>query len=317
LWDVDQPNLYHLHLTAKGAGVDDEPVTRFGFRETWIEGRHVFLNGTPFRIRPTLMGSSAAGAGINGVKEARNLGFNFGEQWPGNVEERSQDARHTDLYDITDRAGFPVSGIMPHMDWMANALDTPEEVVAYRAATERIARRYRNHPSIIIWGTSGNMFGGSLDPAHVGNKAAARLDESIRKTETGRVTPRAEMGIGIIKAADPTRPVFIHNGGSVGDIYTINNYLNFIPLQEREEWLSAYARKGDMPLMYVEFGTPVSISVMRGRNGFQGAFVSENLLSEYSAIYLGDESYKLEPAIIAGAARKFSRKTRLTAGRWE
>jgi beta-galactosidase len=296
LWDVDQPNLYNLHLTAQGAGVDDEPVTRFGFREVWIEGRHVFFNGTPFRIRPTLMGSNAAGDGFNGVKERREMGFNFGEQWPGNVEERSQDARHTDLYDIADRAGFPVSGIMPHMDWMANALDSPDEVVAYRAATERIARRYRNHPSIIIWGTSGNMFGGSLDPAHVGNKVAARQDESIRKTETGRVTPRAEMGLGIIKAADPTRAVFIHHGGSVGDIYTINNYLNFIPLQEREEWLSAYAQKGDMPLMYVEFGTPVSISLMRGRNGFQRAFVSENLLSEYSAIYLGDEAYKLEPA---------------------
>jgi beta-galactosidase/beta-glucuronidase len=31
LWDVDQPNLYNLHLIARGAGVDDEPVTRFGF----------------------------------------------------------------------------------------------------------------------------------------------------------------------------------------------------------------------------------------------------------------------------------------------
>jgi beta-galactosidase len=224
------------------------------------------------------------------------MGFNFGELWPENVEERSRDARHTDWYDVADRAGFPISGIMPHMDWMANALDTPEEVVAYRAATQRVARRYRNHPSIILWGTSGNMFGGSLDPAHVGNKAAARLDEAIRKTETGRVTPRAEMGVGFIKAADPTRPVFIHNGGSVGDIYTINNYLNFIPLQEREEWLSAYARNGDMPLMYVEFGTPVNISMMRGRNGFQRAYVSESWLTEFASIYLGNDAYKLEPA---------------------
>jgi beta-galactosidase len=296
LWDVDQPNLYSLHLTAKGAGVDDEPVTRFGFREVWIEGRHVFFNGTPFRIRPTLMGSSAMGGGSSGIEEARELGFNFGELWPENVEERSRDASHTSWYDIADRAGFPISGIMPHMDWMGNALDTPDEVVAYRATAERVARRYRNHPSIILWGTSGNMFGGSLNPAHVGNRAVARQDELIRKTETGRVTPRAEMGVDIIKAADPTRPVFIHNGGSVGDIYTINNYLNFIPLQEREEWLSAYARNGDMPLMYVEFGTPVNISIMRGRNGFQRAYASENWLTEFASIYLGNEAYKLEPA---------------------
>jgi hypothetical protein len=131
--------------------------------------------------------------------------------------------------------------------------------------------------------------------AHVGNKAAARLDEPSGKPKLARHSSR-EMGVGFIKAADPTRPVFIHNGGSVGDIYTINNYLNFIPLQEREEWLSAYARNGDMPLMYVEFGTPVNISMMRGRNGFQRAYVSESWLTEFASIYLGNDAYKLEPA---------------------
>jgi hypothetical protein len=63
LWDYKQPNLYTLRLTAKGAGLDDEPAITFGFRETWIEGRQVFLNGTPFRMRPTLMGTGAMGGG--------------------------------------------------------------------------------------------------------------------------------------------------------------------------------------------------------------------------------------------------------------
>ncbi|HEY0072911.1 MAG TPA: hypothetical protein VGB77_02335, partial [Abditibacteriaceae bacterium] len=99
LWDVDQPNLYNLHLGTKGVGVDDEPVTRFGFRETWIQGRDVFLNGTPFRIRPTLMGSGAAGLGSVSIKEARELGYNFGELWPENTEERSRDAAHTSWYE--------------------------------------------------------------------------------------------------------------------------------------------------------------------------------------------------------------------------
>jgi hypothetical protein len=60
-WDVGQSAFVgcrpaqslHLHLATRGAGVDDEPVTRFGFREVWVQGREVFLNGTPFRIRPT------------------------------------------------------------------------------------------------------------------------------------------------------------------------------------------------------------------------------------------------------------------------
>src|SRR4028118_1834807 len=51
-----------------------------------------------------------------------------------------------------------------------------------------------------------------------------------------------------------------------------------------------------MPLAYVEFGTPVNISIMRGRNGFQNAYLSENWLTEFASIYLGSEAYKLEPA---------------------
>jgi beta-galactosidase len=296
LWDVDQPNLYILHLITKGAGVDDEPVARFGFREVWIQGRDVLLNSTPFRIRPTLMGTGAMGGGSDSVKEARDLGYNFGEIWPESIEDRSRDARYTDWFDVTDRGGFPISGIMPHMGWMGGNINSPAKVAAYRAATERLMRRYRNHPSIIIWGTSGNMFGAWRDPKYVGTREASRAVEIAKGTPTSQAFPFAEVGVGIIKSLDPTRPVLIHNGGSAGDIYTLNNYLNFIPLQEREEWLSHYVQKGDMPLTYVEFGTPVNISLMRGRNGFQNAYQSENWLTEFASIYLGSEAYRLEPA---------------------
>jgi beta-galactosidase len=67
-------------------------------------------------------------------------------------------------------------------------------------------------------------------------------------------------------------------------------------LQEREEWLSNYVVNGEMPLAYVEFGTPVNISLMRGRNGFQNAYQSEPWLTEFTSIYLGNEAYRLEPA---------------------
>ena len=36
LWDVDQPNLYTLRLTATGAGLNDQYNQDFGFREFWI-----------------------------------------------------------------------------------------------------------------------------------------------------------------------------------------------------------------------------------------------------------------------------------------
>ena len=51
LWDVDQPDLYTLRLTAKGAGLDDQFNQEFGFREFWIEGRQFYLNGTVIHLR--------------------------------------------------------------------------------------------------------------------------------------------------------------------------------------------------------------------------------------------------------------------------
>jgi beta-galactosidase len=140
------------------------------------------------------------------------------------------------------------------------------------------------------------MMGGSLDPRYVGVRAEARRVDIARSTNLAKAIPLARKGLAIIKIVGRHAPVFIHNGGPTGDIYTVNNYLNFIPLQEREEWLSNYAQKGDMPLMYVEFGTPVSLSLMRARNGFPSAPVSEMFLSEYMVSYLGDEAYRLEPA---------------------
>jgi hypothetical protein len=78
---------------------------------------------------------------------------------------------------------------------------------------------------------------------------------------------------------------------------------------------STYAQKGDMPLMYVEFGTPVSLSLTRSRNGFQNSMRTENLLSEFTAIYLGNEAFKLESARISqGAAPSFLRRIKPTPG---
>jgi beta-galactosidase len=101
----------------------------------------------------------------------------------------------------------------------------------------------------------------------------------------------------------------------VGDIYTINNYLNFMPLQEREEWLSAYAQKGDMPLMYVEFGTPVNIGLMRGRNGFIGAYKARVGSRNFSRFIRGRRIQARIRLSIANSRRNASSKSRNTSGR--
>jgi beta-galactosidase len=99
----------------------------------------------------------------------------------------------------------------------------------------------------------------------------------------------------ILRTLDPTRPIFSHFGAYTGDVYTSNLYLNFIPLQEREEWMSHWASHGSMPFMAVEFGTPFWSSWTRGRNGFVHSGSAEVFLSEWASCFLGSEAYQLEP----------------------
>jgi hypothetical protein len=73
-------------------------------------------------------------------------------------------------------------------------------------------------------------------------------------------------------------------------------YLNLMPLQEREEWLSEWSRSGTMPFWPVEFETPLNLSLMRDRNNHENADTSEPYLSEYCASYFGESAYAQEPA---------------------
>lgn len=302
LWDLGQPNLYTLKLQVRGGNLDDEWAGRFGFREFWIEGTKFLLNGKEFRMRPVL-----AADGWNSNPELldkyRMRGFNIGELWPEDYEIRGKRADFAKWHDIADEKGFPLTGIMPHMGWMGNNINTPEKLAAYARLCDSYRRKFGNHPSIVMWGTSGNMKGGALDPRYVGRRAAAQQLELKGDPSIGR---RARAGVEAIRQIDPTRPIFVHNGGPDGDVYTVNNYLNFIPLQEREEWLSNYAKAGDMPLFYVEWGTPLYSSFMRGRHGYGNTTSTEPFVAEYCAIYQGKDAYKGEtPAYRQEMAAQF------------
>jgi beta-galactosidase len=89
----------------------------------------------------------------------------------------------------------------------------------------------------------------------------------------------------------------------MGDIYTLNHYLNMLPLQEREEHLSEYVKSGEMPALSVEFGNLLFCDVLRGRNAFGGNRVSEPWLTEFAASYLGPQAYRNESTGYRSALR--------------
>ena len=58
--------------------------------------------------------------------------------------------------------------------------------------------------------------------------------------------------------------------------------------------MSEYSRRGQLPFIGVEFGTPLHCTFLRGRNGFGNNIKTEPLVTEFSAMYMGNQAYKVE-----------------------
>lgn len=301
LWDLDKPSLYTLRLTVEGPGFKDTALQRFGFREFWIEGRSFMLNGIPFRFRPALgYDGGVMARSEETIRSMRSRGFNIQEIWPNNDQVRGYAQWWQHHVEVADRFGFPLMGPSVHMDpvvswWQPERWSSPAARAKWLAAFERSIRRLRNSPSILLWANSGNNFG------HNDDQAPTRIGQSRRNPvwsqENERWTTHHNNGDKVFAAVrqfDPTRPFMAHQGGPISDIYTANTYLNLLPLQDREEWLSHWAKSGDMPFVAVEFGTPLNCTVLRGRNGFGGAIASEPFATEYSAMLFGSAAYQME-----------------------
>jgi len=312
LWDVGQPNLYTLQLEVKGSGVNTQYDQPFGFREFWIEGRKFFLNGTELRLRPNLHSDSWEGGTvevsdrlIDGYVKA---GFNITEMWPWNHDERGRWHFRELFSERADLKGFPI---------MAPALDiTPIAANGnwknrqwndrWKALMVTEMRRYRNHPSVLMWATSPNFFGHGDDqnPRRIGKRKVEGTLSPGHNERLPLITPLGNDALAAIKSADPTRPVMVHQGAHFGDVYALNSYLNMIPLQEREEWISEWSKTGEMPYMVVEFGTPLHATMMRNRKGFGQVILSEPWMTEFAAIYFGKQAYELETATYKAKIRE-------------
>lgn len=302
LWDVGRPNLYTLRLEASGpADLQDEYTQIFGFREFWIAGRKFFLNGTEIHLRPftapqnwspTEGTTELLDAALDGMAAT---GFNIAELWPDDVDKRGSCFYHDRWANRADNKGFALTGVVPSIhpyifDEGYRLHWSPEKRDAWLRRVEPVLRRLRNHPSILMWSPSANLFGSEMDqdPRYIGKRGQPRNEWGEQAAMAGKE------GIAVMRPFDPTRPIFTHQGSDVGDVFTVNSYLNLTPLQEREEWLSYWAQNGAMPYAAIEFGTPLHCTFRRGRNEFGQNIVSEPLMTEFSAIYLGADAYKLE-----------------------
>ncbi len=296
LWDIDNPHLYRLVMDVAGDGIKDELAREFGFREFWIDGRDFYLNGTPIRLRPTRHTSSYSNIEIisKQIAELKQSGFNTIEGVWGDYLSRGS---HDDDYlwaREADRQGMlMIARAIDDGDIVSRQLTDKRMMAHWKSKAQKRLLDLINNPSVVMWVFAGNRFGIGQDqnPNIIGNRKrfAQNFSPWLTKHRSGF------NAMEILRQIDPTRPSFSHAGSFVGDVYTINNYLCLIPLQEREDWLSDWAQHGDMPFMACEFGLPLEATFKRGRAGGIGpAQNSEPLFTEFAAAYLGPRAYRME-----------------------
>ncbi|MDX9980218.1 MAG: glycoside hydrolase family 2 TIM barrel-domain containing protein, partial [Lentisphaeria bacterium] len=312
LWDTDTPeNLYTAIVSLHDENdrlIDQfEPFT-FGFREFWIEGRDFILNGSPVRLRALHNRNINSGAdlasregSLDTIRRMQQYGFNF--LITANYNFSPGEVGYLDgLFEAADQTGMLCAFSLPHVKDFNWRLDQPEPRARYEAMTRWLVRRARNHPAVVLYAMNHNSTG------YHGDQNPLKMDgiyqpEDHTDTQQNTSLPyparnrlQATIAADIAKALDPTRPVYHHQSGNLGDMHTVNIYLNWAPPQERDDWLAHWEANGRKPMFFVEWGLPhiSSWSSYRGPQFIWRCLAFQSLWdAEFSAPFIGERAYAM------------------------
>ncbi len=81
----------------------------------------------------------------------------------------------------------------------------------------------------------------------------------------------------------------------MGQMYTLNCYLDFVPMQERSDWFEHWATKGIKPLLLVEYGEPY-LMTWSNQRGMRATRPVDWFPAEWGAQFRGDAAYQLSEA---------------------
>lgn len=313
LWDADTPeNMYRLELSlleADGKTADRYFQEPFGFREFEFRGRDLILNGTPTHLffMPTdTPATSAASASYAQARESfqrmKSCGMNavYGHNYSSTPGEHLS---FSEVLKAADDEGMLFIMALPHVsDYRWSAPDA-EKTNAYRRHVEAYVRMAQNHPSVVMYAMSHNYsgYGDDQNPLRMDGvyDPAPQMKQNVRNRRS-----QALKGEEIVKEFDKTRPIYHHESGNLGQAFTLNNYLDFVPEQERAEWYGHWAEKGVKPLLLVEYGNPFygNWAIYRGEyKGRWQNFFSHPMLHQYfhpqwGAQFRGDKAYGIGEA---------------------
>jgi len=155
-WSPEEPNLYKLlvNLRDKKQLVDRKKIS-IGFRTVSVKGDKVLLNGKPYFMR----GANHLPSGI-AANNARLANTLLKLMHDGNqMVTRTHGSVFTETWmNAADRQGVGVSfeGTWPWL--MINSIPSEELLKIWKEETIALARKYRNHPSLLVWTMNNEMY---------------------------------------------------------------------------------------------------------------------------------------------------------------
>jgi len=216
LWSPADPQLYRFHVVLR---CQNEPVDSMsvvsGFRTFEARGNRLYLNGRPYALRganhcPNLMAPNDARLADRFMRIMRENHLNATRfhAVPGTVP----------WMEAADRNGILISyeGTWPWL-MLRGPIPPQASLDVWMDEFQRLIRKYRNHPSLVIW-TVNNEMKFHVFQAHT--PAAKRTPEyDADMLNRWRVVSDA---VQMIRSTDPTRPVcadscYMRNGSWVFD----------------------------------------------------------------------------------------------------
>jgi beta-galactosidase len=227
LWSLEARNLYHVRSEILSAGGPvDSTNTRFGIRTFAFDPeRGFFLNGRPIKLLGTCNHQDHAGVGTGIPDALHRWRVAQLKEMGSNAWRSAHNPPASALLDACDEMGM-----LMIVEQRVNSSD--EEAVSQ---LERIVRRDRNRPSVILWSL------GNEEP-HQADTRGARINAELQSH---------------IRKLDPTRPTTfaMDKGWDTG----VGRVVDVLGFNYRTNQIEAYHRRHpEQPVYGSETGSTVA-----------------------------------------------------------
>lgn len=255
LWNgVDDPYLYSAKVTVtdEEGNILDEVIEHFGVREYHIDPESgFFLNGRHYDLHGVNYHQDSFENGWAMTNEQRERDYNMMRELGCTTVRMAHYQHNRYEYDLCDRLGLTVwteIGLVNRMSTDDEKLTLADRLAGnLRQQLRELTRQNYNHPSIIIWGTSNELFQMS--------------DEIFDLYTELNAIAKSEGGLRLVSFADSQ--FWGRFMKLPGDVVGYNRYFGwYIDGADNAfgKWLDDYHKKENRPIALTEYGAGGAIS---------------------------------------------------------